>query len=148
MRVVRNRHLVVEPPTQFAVASEKVVDQALNDLAKRSLPTRYRILERLIPRRPGILLAYGSGRLEQLPARREGRGDFGRQLSREHANRFFDIDRPTVDGLGPEQLRKFLQNVFSNHDSLSAKNSTTRAQQRGSRECRRLHRCTTASRPP
>ena len=117
MRVARDRHFVVEPPTELAVPAEKIVNQALNDLAKRSLPARYGILERVVPLRPGILLADRRGRLEQLAARRESRRDLGSQVSREHGNRFFDIDRPAVNGLGPEQFRKFLQNVFTNHDA-------------------------------
>src|SRR5262249_33276990 len=119
MRVVRNRRFVIEPPTELTVPAEKVVNHALNDLTKRSLTARYGILERVVPLRLGILLADRRGRLEQLPARRESARDLGFQLSREDGNRFFNIDRPAVNGLGPEQFRKFLQNVFTNHDGVT-----------------------------
>src|SRR5207253_1378520 len=100
----------------FTVPAEKVVNQALNDLAKRSLPARYGILERVVPLRPAILLPNPLRRLEQLPARRESRRDFRSQVPRELENRLFDIDGPAVNRPGPEQFRKAFQNVFTNHD--------------------------------
>src|SRR5437016_1193951 len=116
MRVARDRYLVVQPPAQFTVPAEKVVNQALNDLAKRSLPARYGILERVVPLRPAILLPNPLRRLEQLPARRESRRDFRSQVPRELGNRLFDIDGPAVNRPGPEQFRKAFENVFTNHD--------------------------------
>src|SRR5207244_11231688 len=113
MRVVRNRHLVVEPPTQLALAAEKVVNQALNDLPKCSLTARYGILERVVPLRPTILLADRRRRLEQLSAGGERRRDLGSQFSRELGNRFFDINRSTVNAFGAEHFRKVLATVFA-----------------------------------
>src|SRR5438128_11197268 len=119
MRVVRDRYLVVEPPTQFTVPAEKVVNQALNYLAKRSLPPCYGILERVVPLRPAILLLNPLRRLEQLPARRESRRDLRSQFLRELGNRVFDINSPAVNRPGPEQFRKSLENVFTNHDGVA-----------------------------
>src|SRR5207247_10258073 len=107
MRVVGDRHFVIEPPTELAVPAEKVVNQALNDLAKRSLPARYGILERVVPLRPGILLGAPGASLDRLRPPRESRGDPGSQARVRPGNRSFTLILPPVIGLGPEHSRNF-----------------------------------------
>src|SRR5262249_11843661 len=94
MRVGRDGYLSAEPPTQLSVPTEKVVNQALNDLPKPSLPACDGILERLVPLRPAILLPDSLGRLQQLPPRRESRCDLRSQIPRELRDRIFDINSP------------------------------------------------------
>src|SRR5207249_10163554 len=99
MSVLRDGHLVIEPPTPLAVPAEKVINQALNDLAKCPGLRRDGILERVVPLRPGIFLANWGGRPQYSPARREGGGDRGTQLARELGNSLFDIDYLASDRL-------------------------------------------------
>jgi hypothetical protein len=72
--------VVVEPPAPLRVSSEEIVDESLHDLVIRPEPPAYGILERVVPLRPGILLADRGRGLEQRPARAQGRGDLGVQL--------------------------------------------------------------------
>ena len=63
--VLRDRHLVVEPPAPLAVAAEEVVDEPLDDLAEGPRLPAHRVLERLVPARPGVLLRDRRGRREE-----------------------------------------------------------------------------------
>src|ERR1051326_71290 len=75
--IIRDWYLVVEPPTQLGVTAVKVVDQALNDFAKGTLPARYGVLKCVLPLRPCILFPDSSGGTEQFPAGCEGSRDLG-----------------------------------------------------------------------
>ncbi len=114
MRVRRNRHFVVEPPAPLAVAAVEVVRRALNDLPERPRPARDRILERLVPLRPRVFLANGSGRFEQRAPRGQRGGDLGAKLPRQAGYRVPDVDRSAVDALRREQLRELLSDVVAN----------------------------------
>ena len=116
VRVLRNGHFVVQPPTEDAVPAEEVVDQALDDLTERPGPSRHWIFKWIVPVRPRVLLANGRSRLEERLARRERGSDMRPEFARERRNRLVDVDRPAVDCLGPEQFRKLLKDVFANHD--------------------------------
>src|ERR1700720_715518 len=113
MRSIGDGHLVVQPPAPLAVPTENIINQALDDLAKCPKLPRHRILERVVPLRPGIFLADRRERLQEHPPRAEGRGDLRTQLSGEGRNRPFDIDFSPVYILGSEEVRELLENVLT-----------------------------------
>jgi hypothetical protein len=60
--VLRDVHFVVEPPAPLAVLTEKVINQALDNLAICPGLLRYGILKGVVPLRPGIFFADRRGR--------------------------------------------------------------------------------------
>src|SRR5712691_11090009 len=113
--IIRDGHLVVEPPAPLAVSTEKVINQALDDLAKCPQLPRHRILKCVVPLRPAIFLADRRGGLQERPPCSQGRSDLGTQLSGKRSNRLFDIYFSAVHLLGPEQVWELLENVLTDH---------------------------------
>src|SRR5947209_17821075 len=102
MGISRDGHLVIQPPAPLALLTEKVVNRALDDLAKCPELPGHRVFKFLLPLRPSILLTHRGGRLQQLPARTQ-RGSYLRtQFPRECGNGLFNIDLPTIYRLAPE----------------------------------------------
>ncbi len=108
-------YVVVETPAPFALAIQKVVDQALDNLAKRPGGSGDGILECFVPLGPGVLLPHRLGTLQQRPAGIQGLGNGGTQFAGERRNRLFDVDVSTVHLFGSEQLWKSLENIFTDH---------------------------------
>src|SRR2546422_417085 len=67
--VLRDGRLVIEPPAPLAVPAENVINQPLDDLAKRPRLPRHGIFKRVVPLRPCIFRSHGRGGLEERPAR-------------------------------------------------------------------------------
>ncbi len=119
MHVGGDGYFVVEAPAPFALAIQKVVDHALDNLAKCPRATRDWVLECLLPLRPGVFPLHGFSTLEQRPAGVEGLGNGGTQFAGERRNRLFDVHLTTVHLLTSEQLRELLENIFTDHGPAS-----------------------------
>ncbi len=62
--VLRDVHFVVEAPAVLAVPTEKIVNQALDDLAIGPELPSYGVLKGVVPLRPGIFFADRCGRTQ------------------------------------------------------------------------------------
>jgi hypothetical protein len=115
MHIVGDGNLVVQPPAPRALRAQKVVDHPLNDLAIRPEIAAHGILKLLVPLRPRVTLNDRLGRLQELAASSQSRGNFRTQLFGKRGDHLLDADLAAVHRLGPKQFGELLENLPAYH---------------------------------
>src|SRR5258708_5725933 len=116
MSVAWDRHFVIQPPAPFAFLAEKIVNQALHDLAPGPEFPANGIFKLLLPLWPAVFFSHWRRCFQQFTASGQCRSEIRTQLARESGDRIFNVNLSAVDCFCAEEIGEILENIFADHD--------------------------------